>query len=81
MATESDLEKKDLGLRTLDHGLSPRSSDIEMHHGAISEVEIDYVAEKKLIRKIDLNLITLFGALYLMSFLDKYQTAVKYYSS
>ncbi|KAF2100183.1 MFS general substrate transporter [Rhizodiscina lignyota] len=30
---------------------------------------IDPVAEKKLLRKLDLNIITLFGALYLMSFL------------
>lgn len=32
---------------------------------------IDPRAEKKLLRKIDLNLITLFGALYLMSFLGR----------
>lgn len=38
--------------------------------GSIEDV-IDPRAEKKLLRKIDLNLITLFGALYLMSFLGK----------
>ncbi|KAF2112236.1 major facilitator superfamily domain-containing protein [Lophiotrema nucula] len=32
---------------------------------------IDHDTEKKIIRKIDLNLITLFGCLYLMSFLDR----------
>lgn len=33
---------------------------------------IDPAGEKKILRKIDANLITLFGALYLMSFLGEH---------
>ncbi|WWD18844.1 hypothetical protein CI109_103299 [Kwoniella shandongensis] len=33
--------------------------------------EIDHVAERRVLRKIDYNLITIFGALYMMSFLDR----------
>ncbi|WVQ84260.1 hypothetical protein IAT38_006412 [Cryptococcus sp. DSM 104549] len=33
--------------------------------------EVDYAAEKKVLRKIDWNLIPVFGALYMMSFLDR----------
>ncbi|KAK8864132.1 hypothetical protein IAR55_001378 [Kwoniella newhampshirensis] len=33
--------------------------------------EIDHVAERKVLRKIDWNLISIFGALYMMSFLDR----------
>lgn len=35
------------------------------------EDDIDYAAEKKIVRKMDLNLISIFGVLYLMSFLGK----------
>jgi hypothetical protein len=42
--------------------------DKELEIGEVSDT-IDHKTEKKLVRKIDLNLITLFGALYLMSFL------------
>jgi len=42
--------------------------------------EIDHVAEKKLLRKIDINLITLFGALYLMSFLGMVPYLLQYTS-
>lgn len=44
-------------------------SDADIEYGTVGQ--IDEVAEKKLLRKVDLNLITLFGALYLMSFLDR----------
>lgn len=47
----------------------PSGSDADIESGAVGE--IDELSEKKLLRKIDLNLITLFGALYLMSFLDR----------
>lgn len=50
------------------HELDGRAVDPEK---AGTYPEIDFVAEKKLLRKIDINLITLFGALYLMSFLGK----------
>ncbi|KAK5131207.1 hypothetical protein LTR08_001232 [Meristemomyces frigidus] len=35
------------------------------------EDNVDHQAEKRVLRKIDLNLISIFGALYLMSFLDR----------
>ena len=35
------------------------------------EDEIDHQAEKNVVRKIDLNLISIFGVLYLMSFLGE----------
>ncbi|EMC95878.1 hypothetical protein BAUCODRAFT_109550 [Baudoinia panamericana UAMH 10762] len=35
------------------------------------ENSIDHVAEKKVVRKMDLNLISIFGLLYLLSFLDR----------
>ncbi|WVQ73492.1 hypothetical protein IAR50_003064 [Cryptococcus sp. DSM 104548] len=37
----------------------------------LGDVEIDHVAESKVLRKIDWNLIPVFGALYMMSFLDR----------
>ena len=46
--------------------VNPSSRDKTI--GTVEEF-IDHDAEKKIIRKIDLNLITLFGCLYLMSFL------------
>ena len=50
---------------------TPESPKADEEHGTV--LEIDHVAEKKLVGKIDLNLITLFGALYLMSFLCETQ--------
>lgn len=40
----------------------------EKDTGSAEEV-IDHDAEKRVIRKVDFNLITIFGALYMMSFL------------
>lgn len=37
-----------------------------------SIVEIDHVAEKKLVRKLDLYIIPVVMLLYLLSFLDRY---------
>jgi hypothetical protein len=34
--------------------------------------EIDHVAERKLVRKLDLNIVWVVMALYLFSFLDRY---------
>ncbi|KAE8445629.1 hypothetical protein EG329_013263 [Mollisiaceae sp. DMI_Dod_QoI] len=70
MSGNIDMEKKDLEFPV--DGDAGSKTDVNLHvdseHGTVG---IDYVAEKKLLRKIDLNLITLFGALYLMSFLDR----------
>ncbi|KUJ14691.1 MFS general substrate transporter [Mollisia scopiformis] len=70
MSSNIDMEKRDLE--------SPVDGDLASKHEVNLKVDIengrlaiDHVAEKKLMRKIDLNLITLFGALYLMSFLDR----------
>ncbi len=54
------MEKKDLEFPV--DGDAGSKTDVNLHvdseHGTVG---IDYVAEKKLLRKIDLNLITLFG--------------------
>ena len=42
----------------------------------IYEDVVDHAAEKKIVRKMDRNLITVFGALYLMSFLGMVLTPV-----
>ncbi|KAF1990633.1 MFS general substrate transporter [Aulographum hederae CBS 113979] len=59
---------------TLDdtRGRSEEKADVEdrVHPDGLSDI-IDHKREKKLLHKIDLNLMTLFGALYLMSFLDR----------
>ncbi len=39
------------------------------------EPEIDPVAEKKLVRKLDLHIVPLVMALYMLSFLDRYVQA------
>ncbi|RDW89671.1 MFS general substrate transporter-52 [Coleophoma cylindrospora] len=68
-----------------EHGVSNSDIHIDTQKGLVHQLDgtpidpektatfpdIDYVAEKKLLRKIDINLITLFGALYLMCFLDR----------
>lgn len=53
MAANVDMEKKSSNLQTNDYP----DQDV----GVVSDVEIDHLAEKKLLRKIDMNLITLFG--------------------
>ncbi|RDW69978.1 hypothetical protein BP5796_08375 [Coleophoma crateriformis] len=68
-----------------EHGISNSDIHVDTQKGLVHQLDgtpidpektatfpdIDYVAEKKLLRKIDINLITLFGALYLMCFLDR----------
>ena len=62
--------EKDLTIQAVDKQALSKGLRVDLEHGSIRE--IDHDAEKKLLRKIDLNLITLFGALYLMSFLGKF---------
>lgn len=50
--------------------VSERPSKHELERGDLVATR-DPVAEQKLLRKLDMNIITLFGALYLMSFLGK----------
>ncbi len=46
----------------------PRVPAKFIHDG---EIEIDYMAEKKLVRKLDLYIIPVVMLLYLLSFLDR----------
>ncbi|KAK5115895.1 hypothetical protein LTR62_000351 [Meristemomyces frigidus] len=48
----------------------PDSSIKDMDKGIYEDL-VDHEAEQKVVRKMDRNLITVFGALYLMSFLDR----------
>ncbi|CZR64272.1 uncharacterized protein PAC_14170 [Phialocephala subalpina] len=68
MSEHADMEKRDLETPVYGDGVEKNEVNVDTEHGTLG---IDHVAEKKLIRKIDLNLMTLFGALYLMSFLDR----------
>ncbi|RFU30936.1 hypothetical protein B7463_g5423, partial [Scytalidium lignicola] len=63
MDANSDIEKKEPDPQT--------AVQSDEDYGTVTDIEIDHAAEKRLLRKIDINLITLFGALYLMSFLDR----------
>ena len=48
------------------------TANVESLHTATREgVEIDHAAEKKLVRKLDLNIIPIVMLLYLFSFLDR----------
>ncbi|KAK3075392.1 High-affinity nicotinic acid transporter [Teratosphaeriaceae sp. CCFEE 6253] len=49
---------------------APGSPEDGVSNGAWEDV-VDVKAEAKVVRKMDLNLISVFGALYLMSFLDR----------
>jgi hypothetical protein len=60
MSQHIDMEKKDLGFPVDADTTSKNEVDLEID-SEIGRVEINRVAEKKLMRKIDLNLITLFG--------------------
>lgn len=42
-----------------------------LHRAAREGIEIDHAAEKKLVRKLDLNIIPIVMLLYLFSFLDR----------
>jgi hypothetical protein len=66
--------EKDPGLQAADKEslARPRNPQVDDQHGRIWE--IDHMAEKKLLRKIYQKLITLFGALYFMSFLGRLQS-------
>lgn len=46
-------------------------AQVESLHRATRGVEIDHAAEKKLVRKLDLNIIPIVMLLYLFSFLDR----------
>jgi hypothetical protein len=52
-------------------GSETASATVQVAEGSYEEA-INTIEEKKVVRKMDLNLITLFGALYLMSFLGEY---------
>ncbi len=49
-----------------------RSQDSPTKFEDDGSVEIDHVAEKKLVRKLDLYIIPVVMLLYLLSFLDRY---------
>lgn len=60
MSENIDTEKRDLELAV--DGDAASKNEANLNADSKNEiVEIDHVAEKKLMRKIDLNLITLFG--------------------
>lgn len=59
MSENIDMEKRDLESPAADHVLA--KDEIINADSKYERVEIDHVAEKKLMRKIDLNLISLFG--------------------
>lgn len=65
---ETSKEIHDLQTDSKTSSTQGRPVDKDSEHGDILNT-IDPVAEKKLVRKLDINIITLFGALYLMSFL------------
>ena len=44
---------------------------LDVATGSLDDV-VDHAAERKIVRKMDLNLITVFGGLYLMSFLGMF---------
>ncbi len=52
--------------------MRPPSQDSPAKMEEVDMVEIDHVAEKKLVRKLDLYIIPLAMLLYLLSFLDRY---------
>lgn len=51
------------------------SPEEQKHLAAIDVPEIDHVAEAKLVRKLDLNIVWVVMALYLFSFLDRQVTS------
>lgn len=48
-----------------------KSSDGSPANESVNGVEIDYAAEKRLVRKLDIHIIPLIMLLYLLSFLDR----------
>lgn len=58
MSEHADLEKRDLESPTYGDAAEKHEANVDTEHGTIG---IDHVAERKLVRKIDLNLMTLFG--------------------
>ncbi len=73
MSTEKDHESKydpAATIATLRHDADTEAGqNLDHARGTVSDVEeIDHVAEKKILRKIDLNLITLFGVCAVPSF-------------
>jgi hypothetical protein len=68
-------DKQPLSATAASDGNAISDVDKELEVGEVSDA-IDHKTEKKLVRKIDLYLITLFGALYLMSFLGLLHSAL-----
>jgi hypothetical protein len=68
----SDQDKANMVLQSMDGALDSGKEESEESSVGVTVVEINHVAERKLVRRMDLHLIPTVMLLYLFSFLDRY---------